>query len=320
MITQQTALICGVSGQDGSLLANFLLKKGYKVVGTSRDALGQSFDNHVRLGIAGQIDTISMNPKDFRSVLNALEYSEADEVYLLSGQSSVGLSFQEPAETIESILLSTLNMLDACRLSGIKIRQYYAGSIECFGDAGGVAITEETPFNPISPYGVAKSSAGWLVKSYRDAYGVYGCTGILSNHESALRPARFVTQKVIQGAKRIANGSKEHIELGRLDICRDWGWAAEFVEAMWLTLQQPIADDYIISTGQTDSLQDFVSEAFGYFDLNWQDFVIRNEQFFRPTDILNSYTNPSKSLRVLEWSAKTNMKGVVRRMIEGDLS
>lgn len=320
MTNDKTALICGISGQDGALLARFLLNKGYRVVGTSRDAQGNSFSNLARLGITDQVLCISMNSQDFRSVLLALERSEANEVYFLSGQSSVGLSFEEPAETIESIMLGTLNMLEACRMLQREIRQYYAGSIECYGETNGIAVDETTAFSPRSPYGVAKASAVWLVNNYREAYGLHACTGILSNHESALRATRFVTQKIVQGAKKIADGSKDSLELGRLDVHRDWGWAPEFVKAMWLTLQQDSPDNYLISTGQTRSLEDFVSTAFSLVGLNWHEHVVQSQKYFRPTDIMTSYTDPSKAQKNLGWKAETMMEGVVQRMMQGDLT
>ena len=320
MSNSKTALICGVGGQDGALLARVLLKKGYRVIGTSRDAQGGNSGNLARLAIEDQVEVISMVPKDFRSVLVAVNSSEADEVYFLSGQSSVGLSFEQPAETIESIMIGTLNMLEACRMSHRQISQYYAGSIECYGSTQGVAAIGDPAFRPQSPYGVAKSSAFWLVENYRNAYGLFACTGILSNHESPLRPNRFVTQKIVQGAKRISEGSKETLQLGRLDIYRDWGWAAEYVEAMWLALQQDRADDYLIATGQTRSLEDFVDAAFSAVGLDWHDHVQQSQQFFRPTDILRSYADPSRALEKLGWAAKTKMDDVVTRMMSGDLS
>jgi GDPmannose 4,6-dehydratase len=320
MTNNKTALICGIGGQGGALLARFLLSKGYRVIGTSRDAQGKTFINLSQLGIADRVQCISMIAQDFRSVLLALERSEAEEVYFLSGQSSVGQSFEEPAETIESIMLGTLNMLEACRMLRRKTRQFYAGSIECYGDTNGTPVIETTPFRPRSPYGVAKVSAFWLVNNYREAYGLHACTGIMSNHESALRPTRFVTQKIVQGVKKIADGTMDRLELGRLDIYRDWGWAAEFVEAMWLTLQQDRPDDYLISTGQTKSLQEFVSTAFSLADLDWNEHVVQSERYFRPTDIMTSYTDPSKVRKNLGWTAKTTMEGVVRRMMLGDLT
>jgi GDPmannose 4,6-dehydratase len=226
------ALICGVSGQDGSYLAQLLLRKGYVVWGTSRDAQGSSFGNLSRFGIKDQVLHLSMAPEDFRSVLVALKKSSPDEIYYLAGQSSVGLSFEQPAETMQSITFGALNILEGCRMLDKKPRLYHAGSGECFGDTKGSPANELTSFNPMSPYAVAKSSAHWLVNNYRNAYDMYACNGILFNHESPLHPERFVTQKIIQSAKRIAGGSDEKLKLGRLDIFRDWGWAPEYVEAM----------------------------------------------------------------------------------------
>ena len=192
------ALICGVSGQDGAFLAQFLLNMGYTVWGTSRDAQGSAFGNLIKIGIKDQVKLISMVPEDFRSVFLAVKQSHPDEVYYLAGQSSVGLSFEQPAETIQSVVIGVLNMLEAVRMTNINIRLYHAGSSECFGDTQGQPANENTPFNPRSPYAVAKASAFWLVDNYREAYGLYACTGILFNHESQLRPERFVTMKIVQ--------------------------------------------------------------------------------------------------------------------------
>lgn len=314
----KTALICGVGGQDGSLLARLLLGKGYVVYGTSRDAQGSTLSNLDKLKIKDRVRLLTMLPEDFRSVFVALQISDPDEVYLLAGQSSVGLSFEQPAETIQSISMGTLNVLEAIRmLGGKKIRLYHAGSSECFGDTQGVPATESTPFAPRSPYAVAKASAFWLVNNYREAYGIHACTGILFNHESPLRPKRFVTQKIVQAAKRIANGSNEILELGRLDIVRDWGWAEEFVEAMWLMLQQDKAEDYVIATGNSNSLEDFVRITFECVDLDWKKYVKQSEQFMRPTDISISRGCPNKAKRHLDWNARTLMDDVVRLMMHG---
>jgi len=309
------ALICGISGQDGSFLARFLLSKGYQVFGTSRDAQGSSFSNLTRLGIKDRIHFLSMVPEDFRSVLVSLRKSSPDEVYYLAGQSSVGLSFEQPAETIQSISLGMLNILEACRMIDEDIRIYHAGSSETFGDTRGNPASESTPFHPVSPYAVAKASAFWLVDNYRNAYNLFACTGILFNHESFLRPNRFVTQKIISSVKRIASGSKETLELGRLDISRDWGWAPEYVEAMWLMLQQPEPEDFVIATGETNLLKDFVAVAFDQFGSNWEDHVTQNEEFMRPTDILISVGDPSKAYQKLGWKAKSKMRDVVKLMI-----
>jgi GDPmannose 4,6-dehydratase len=227
------ALVCGIAGQDGAYLARWLLGKGYEVWGTSRDAAMSPFTNLETLGIREQVALRSMAINDFRSVLNVLHESEPDEVYLLAAQSSVGLSFEQPAETLESIAVGVLNLLEVVRLLKRPVRLYHASSSECFGETGRHAANESTPFAPRSPYAVAKASAHWLTRNYREAYGLFACNGILFNHESPLRPARFVTRKIVTGAVRIAGGANERLRLGRVDIVRDWGWAPEYVEAMW---------------------------------------------------------------------------------------
>jgi GDPmannose 4,6-dehydratase len=314
-VNKKIALICGISGQDGGYLAEFLLKKNYEVWGTSRDAQGSSFSNLVKLGIKDHVNLLSMLPEDFRSVLVALRKSQPDELYYLAGQSSVGLSFEEPAETIQSIALGTLNVLEACRMMDNDIRIYQAGSSECFGDTGGEAASEVTHFQPRSPYAVAKASAYWLVDNYREAYDLFACTGILFNHESPFRPARFVTQKVISTAKRIANGSGEKLVLGRLNISRDWGWAPEYVEAMWLMLQQDKPEDFVIATGELNSLEDFVETVFSELSLNWKEHVMQNEEFMRPTDLQISFGDPSKASKVLNWQAHYKMRDVVKMIM-----
>jgi GDPmannose 4,6-dehydratase len=308
------ALICGINGQDGSYLARLLLDKGYEVWGTSRDAQASNFSNLERLGIAERVNLVSMAPGDFRSVFTAMDRSNPDEVYYLAGQSSVGLSFEQPAETLESIVTGTLNMLEVLRLRHCSTRFYHAGSSECFGDTGGIPADENTPFNPRSPYAVAKASAHWLVTNYREAYGLHASTGILFNHESPLRPRRFVTQKIVTGARRIAAGSDERLVLGRLNIQRDWGWAPEYVDAMWRMLQQDSPRDLVIATGQTNSLEDFVAEAFALHGLDWREYVDISQEFFRPTDIAFSGGNPALAQEVLGWSAKIHMRQLVALM------
>ena len=289
------ALICGISGQDGAYLAKLLLEKGYEVYGSSRDAQMSSFRNLDRLAIRQQVNLLSISIHDFRSVLQALLKIKPDEVYNLAGQSSVGLSFEQPVETLESISGGTLNLLEAIRFSDLGIRFYSAGSSECFGDTGNKAADENTPFRPRSPYGVAKATAFWQVANYREAYQLYACTGILFNHESPLRPERFVTQKIVAAACRIAQGSKETLTLGNIDIARDWGWAPDYVEAMWLMLQQEQADDFVIATGQTYQLRDFIRTIFDAVSLNWEDHVKTDKSFFRPTDIAEGHANPAKA-------------------------
>lgn len=312
---KKTALICGVTGQDGSLLARFLLKKGYEVWGTSRDPGSSNFSNLARLKIREQVKILSMAPEDFRSVFLAVRNSAASEVYLLAAQSSVGLSFEQPAETMQSITLGTLNMLEACRLFDHPIRLYFAGSSECFGDTAGSSATETTPFRPKSPYAVAKASAFWLVENYREAYGLFACTGLLFNHESPLRPDRFVTQKIVNAARRIAAGSGEELKLGRIDIARDWGWAPEYVEAMWQMLQVKQPEDFVIATGETHTLQEFVASAFSQVGLDWEAHVSIDARLCRPADIAFSKADPSKAARLLDWTPKYDMEKVIAGML-----
>ncbi|MDP9052032.1 MAG: GDP-mannose 4,6-dehydratase [Acidobacteriota bacterium] len=310
------ALICGVGGQDGAYLARLLLEKGYEVVGTSRDAMTASFGSLQHLGILGQFETVSMAINDFRSVLQRLRDFAPDEVYNLAGQSSVGLSFEQPVETMESIAGGTLNLLEAIRFVDHPIRLYNAGSSECFGDTGDESANELTPFRPRSPYAVAKASAHWMVHNYREAYGLFACTGILFNHESPLRPGRFVTQKIVRTAARIAHGSKEKLQLGNIAIQRDWGWAPHYVEAMWRMLNAAAPDDYVIATGRTVSLEYFTATAFGRFGLAWEDHVVINQSLLRPTDIMAGRADPSKSKAALGWSSKVDVDGVIDRMCD----
>ena len=313
----KTALICGVSGQDGAYLAQFLLSKGYRVYGGSRDAQASPFTNLRKLGIYNGVQLVSISINDFRSVLQTLLKVKPDEVYNLAGQSSVGLSFEQPVETLESISGGTLNLLEAIRFSNLPIKFYNAGSSECFGDTGSLAADEMTPFRPRSPYGVAKATAFWQVANYREAYHLYASTGILFNHESPLRPGRFVTQKIVTTACQIAKGSKEVLLLGNIDVARDWGWAPDYVEAMWLMLQQDQPDDFVIATGQTHKLSDYINTVFTSVGLDWQSHVRIDPFLFRPTDIAEGHANPEKALKQLGWKAKHTMQDVAKLMVEG---
>jgi GDPmannose 4,6-dehydratase len=318
--TRQTALIVGVSGQDGAYLSQLLLDRGYDVHGTSRDAQASSFANLTRLGVRDRITLWSMSTTDFRSVLQVLLRVRPTEVYNLSGQSSVGLSFDQPVETLESVATGTLNLLEGIRFSGLPVRLYSAGSGEVFGDTNGVPATEQMRFAPRSPYAVAKAAAYWQVTNYREAYNLYACTGILFNHESPLRPERYVTRKVVAAACRIADGSDETLILGNMDIARDWGWAPEYVEAMWLMLQQEIADDYIVATGTTCTLEEFVETAFRYVGLDWHDHVRTDPSLFRPADIRRGAADPSKANAKLGWKATTQLEDVVAQMVRAEAS
>jgi len=317
MTIVKKALICGVSGQDGAYLAKLLLEKGYIVIGTSRDAQVSSFRNLVSLGISEKIQYESLVPTDFRSVLQVIAKTQPDEIYNLAGQTSVGLSFSQPVETLESIATGTLNFLEVIRFINAPIKFYNAGSSECFGDIGNHPADENTPFRPRSPYAVAKATAFWQVANYREAYNIFACSGILFNHESPLRPQRFVTQKIVSTAVRIAQGSQEKLHLGNVSIKRDWGWAPEYVEAMYLMLQQDQPDDYVIATGQSYSLEDLVARAFSCVGLDWQDLVLIDSSLLRPTDLAVSKGNPTKAKEKLGWKAKYKMPDVIKMMVEG---
>lgn len=317
---QKKALIIGITGQDGAFLTKYLLSHDYLVYGTSRDAELSKFDSLVKLGIHEKVKLYSMSLSDFRSVFQVLLEIQPDEVYNLAGQTSVSLSFKLPVETLESISLGTLNILEALRLLKLKSKFYNASSSECFGNTDGIPANEQTPFKPRSPYGVAKASSFWQVDNYRQAYSLFAASGILFNHESYLRPTRFVTQKIITSVCDIANKKTNEFEIGNINIERDWGWAPEYVVAMHLILQQDEPEDFIIATGNTISLKEFIVKTFNYFGLNYENHLVINESLFRPTDILISKADPSKAIKILKWEAKTNVDGVIKNMIEYNLT
>lgn len=312
------ALIYGISGQDGALLAKLLVQKGYQVFGASRDAQINTFSNLNYLGIQDKVSLISVTLNDFRSVLQALMKIQPDEIYNLAGQTSVGLSFEQPVETMESISIGTLNLLEGIRFTDSPVKFYNAGSSECFGITGATGATENTPFQPRSPYAVAKAAAFWQVANYREAYNIHACTGILFNHESPLRPERFVTKKIVTAACRIANGSTEKLQLGDISIKRDWGWAPEYVEAMWLMMQQDVADDYVIATGESNSLEMFVKQTFEYLELDWTQHVAIDPALKRPTEIDANLGNPEKARIKLGWSPKYRMRDIVKFMVDAE--
>ena len=311
---KKKALIFGISGQDGALLANLLLSKGYKVHGTSRDAEINAFASLVELGIKKEIVFHSVSLTDFRSTLQVIEKVSPDEIYNLAGQSSVGLSFAQPVETLESIATATINILESIRFLGGKFLFYNASSSESFGETGNLPADENTSFQPKSPYGVAKASAFWQVSNYRASYGLFACSGILFNHESNLRPKRFVTRKICIAAAKIALGSNEKLNLGDISIKRDWGWAPEYVEAIWKMLQQQNAEDYVIATGKLSSLSDFINCVFSALDLNWHDHVLFDKNLYRPSEIKSVYGNPEKAFKKLHWKAEKLMPEVAKSM------
>ncbi|MDR3668255.1 MAG: GDP-mannose 4,6-dehydratase [Ignavibacteriaceae bacterium] len=320
MSKMRKALIIGISGQDGSYLAELLLKKGYEVHGTSRDADLSNFYGLKKLGIFNKVKLHSMSLIDFRSVMQTILQIEPEEIYNLAGQTSVGLSFLQPVETLESISVGTLNILEVLRFHKLPIKFYNACSSECFGDTGGNAANEETPFKPRSPYAVAKSAAFWQVANYREAYNLFSCSGILFNHESPLRAKRFVTKKIIDTACAISHGENLKLELGNISIIRDWGWAPEYCYAMHLILLQDQADDFVISTGTSTSLEEFVNFTFQYFNLDYKKYLVLKKEFIRPTDIGFSLGDSSKAANLLHWVPKVHVNEIIEQMIKNNLS
>ena len=311
------ALITGISGQDGAYLARLLLEKGYRVFGTSRDAAASPFSNLERLGLRERVELLTMPPHDPARVTALLEQLRPDEIYNLAGQSSVGLSFARPRETIADIVQSDLNLLEAVRVLALPTRIFNASSGECFGDTGGTPADETTPFNPNSPYASAKAASCWQTRVYRRAYGIFACSGLLYNHESPLRPEGFVTRKIIDGALNIAARRETRLTLGNIDIERDWGWAPEYVEAMWLMLQQEKPTDFVIATGHSYPLREFVATAFSLLGLDWREHTSSDPTLLRPGEAPICRADPSRAARVLGWRAKKTMPEVVAAMLKG---
>jgi GDPmannose 4,6-dehydratase len=318
-MSKTIALIFGISGQDGAYLAQLLLGRGFIVHGTSRDREMSRFANLARLGLLEKVHLHSAVPSDFRSVLRVITQVQPTCIYNLASQASVGLSFEEPFETLDSIVGGTLNILEALRTFGRDIRFYNASSGECFGNTGADKANEETAFRPRSPYGVGKAAAHWAVANYRESYDLFACSGILFNHESPLRPSRYVTQKVVGGAADIAEGKIEKLRLGELKIARDWGWAPDYVDAMTRIIDFDEPQDFVIATGKVSTLEEFVSRSFGYFGLDWRVHVEIDEGLKRPADISISVGNPEKAERLLGWRAATTMPSLVDRLLDAEL-
>tara|TARA_Y100001968_G_scaffold319849_1_gene351978 strand:+ start:233 stop:1192 length:960 start_codon:yes stop_codon:yes gene_type:complete len=316
-VTSKKALIFGVSGQDGCLLAKSLLLKGFRVTGVSRKDL-RGFSNFTKLGINNDIELIQSDVEKKDEILKLIEKVKPDEIYNLAAQSSVSKSFSHSTETIDSIVTGTLNILEASKKIGYDGRMFFAGSSEIFGHTEKAACID-TRHQPRSPYGVGKQASFNLVKIYRESFGLNCVTGILFNHESSLRKDNFVTKKIIKSAIDIKEKKYEKIELGNISIVRDWGWAAEYVEAMQLILRDLENKDQIICTGQKNSLNYFVKRVFDKLDLNWENHVHINKDLFRPNEIMQSYGNPEKLFRDLGWRPKIHIEAIVDMMINDNL-
>tara|TARA_Y100000591_G_scaffold205134_1_gene177648 strand:- start:633 stop:1610 length:978 start_codon:yes stop_codon:yes gene_type:complete len=312
------ALITGITGQDGSYLAETLLQKGYEVVGMVRRS---STVNYERIAhIQGSIEFVNGDLLDQISLIDAIKIHEPDEIYNLAAQSFVQTSFGQPVLTGETTALSVTRMLDAIRIVNPKIRFYQASSSEMFGKVAEVPQTETTPFHPRSPYGVAKVYGHWITVNYRESYNLHASSGILFNHESPRRGLEFVTRKISYGAASIKLGLEEKLSLGNLDAKRDWGFAGDYVEAMWMMLQQEQPDDYVICSGMTHSVREFCDLAFNHLGLNYEDHVVVDEQFFRPAEVDLLVGDYRKAKRVLAWEPSTSFKDLVAMMVEADLA
>jgi GDPmannose 4,6-dehydratase len=324
MSVSKKALITGITGQDGSYLAEFLIKKGYTVYGIIRRS--SSFNTQ-------RIDHIYQDPHEKNRRLNLVygDLNDAsslnllikkicpDEIYNLGAQSHVKVSFEVPEYTAEVTGVGTTRLLEAIRDTGVKTKFYQASSSEMYGKVCESPQNEQTPFYPRSPYGAAKVYAYWMTVNYREAYHIFACNGILFNHESPRRGETFVTRKITKALARIKFGLQKKLYLGNLEAKRDWGFAGDYVEAMWMMLQQPKADDFVIATGETHSVKEFLQEAFEYAKLDWKKYVVIDKRYFRPTEVDLLLGDSSKARRVLKWKPKVNFKQLVRMMVDSDL-
>ncbi len=311
------ALITGITGQDGSYLAEFLLEKGYEVVGMVRRASTESFEriDHIKDKLTfAQADLL-----DQLSMLRMIEEHHPDEVYNLAAQSFVPTSWAQPVLTGEFDALGVTKMLEAIRQVDTKIKFYQASSSEMFGRVQEVPQTETTPFYPRSPYGVAKVYGHWITVNYRESYGIHACSGILFNHESPRRGLEFVTRKITDGAARIKLGLADKLALGNLDAKRDWGYAGDYVRAMWLMTQHDPAEDMIIASGETHSVRDFVEAAFSHLDLDYKEYVVTDPRFVRPAEVDLLLGNPEKARKDLGWELTVGFDQLVKMMVDADM-
>ena len=312
-----TALITGITGQDGSYLAELLLAKGYRVVGMVRRSSVVTFERIQHF--QDQIDIIQGDLHDQSSLMDLIEQYKPDEVYNLAAQSFVPTSWNQPVLTGEVTALGVTRMLEAIRLFSTQTRFYQASSSEMFGKVCEVPQRESTPFYPRSPYGVAKCYGHWITVNYRESYNLFACSGILFNHESPRRGIEFVTRKITYNAVRIKLGLAKELRLGNLDSRRDWGFAGDYVEAMWRMLNQDTPDDYVVGTGETHSVREFCEKAFGYLDLDYQDYVIQDPRYYRPAEVDLLVSDPSYARQKLGWVPQVSFDGLVQMMVDSDM-
>jgi GDPmannose 4,6-dehydratase len=312
-----TALITGVTGQDGSYLAEFLLDKGYRVVGVVRRT---SHDSYERIGhLLERVEIVAADLLDQHSLTTVIRDVEPDEVYNLAAQSFVPTSFTQPVLTGEFTALGVTRLLEAVRLARPQARFYQASSSEMFGKVVETPQREQTPFHPRSPYGVAKVYGHWITVNYRESYGIHACSGILFNHESPRRGLEFVTRKISHGVARIKLGLASELRLGNLDARRDWGYAGDYVDVMWRMLQPSEPDDYVVGTGETHSVREFAQLAFAHVDLDWEEFVRVDPAFVRPAEVDLLLADPTKVRTMLDWTPNTGFAALVTMMVDADL-
>lgn len=317
----KTVLITGILGQDGPYLAKLLLEKGYKVYGMIRRYTNPNFDNTDYLGVTDEIEFISGDMTDEASLINVIKTIRPDEVYNFAAQSFVGISWDQAKLTIEVNALGVLHLLNAIKFFTPKTKFYQASSSEMFGRSHKNGIqAEDTPFHPRSPYAISKLCAYWITVNFRESYGMYTVNGILFNHESPIRGIEFVTKKISDGVVRIKLGLADEIRLGNLDIKRDWGFAGDYMKAVWLMLQQKKPDDYIICTGEMHSIKEFLDIAFNHVGIkNWQKYIRIDPQFKRPADVSYLLGKADKSKRVLKWKPRVKFEELVKMMVDADL-
>ncbi len=313
------ALITGVTGQDGAYLSKFLLEMNYEAYGIVRNSIDLNLKNLKLIGIENNVKLLPGNLLDLSNAIRILENIEPNEIYNLASQSSVGVSFEQPIGTIEFNVLSTINLLEAMRILRLKSKFYQASSSEMYGKVNELPVTEETALHPVSPYAISKAAAHWITANYREAYDLSCCSGILFNHESVLRGKNFVTKKIISTAVRIKKGSGEKLKLGNIEVQRDWGYAPEYVKAMWIMLQQHDLTDYIIASGEAHSLREFIELVFGYLGLKWEEHVILEKSLYRPSDIEIIYGNPAKAKANLAWEYHISFDELIVLLLDEEL-
>lgn len=318
----RTAIITGITGQDGAYLTKILLEENYKVIGITRNLHSGNFLGLKYLNVFDEVELVEANLLDFSNIIRLLEKYHPDEIYNLAAQSSVGLSFEQPIGTLEFNIISTANILEAVRIINKEIKVYQSSSSEMYGnvDSSKLPIDETFILHPSSPYGISKAAAHWIAVNYREAYNMFISCGILFNHESVLRRPNFVTKKILSSAIKIKNAEMDYLTVGNTSIRRDWGYAPEYVKAMWKMLSSDVADDFVICTGENHSLQEFIDRVFMKLNLDPNRFVKKDQSLFRPVELDLIYGNPYKARKKLNWNYKISFDELIDKLIEDEIN